>query len=124
DFKGVFNILFVIHEEKLCVLEVNPRSSRTVPIGSKVNDVNMIELETAVVLGEALKDICNVSGLLDENDFYTVKAPVFSNRKLPGVDPILVPEMKSTGEVIAIADTFAASLNKAFIWNEPLAANY
>lgn len=121
DFKGIFNIQFVIYDSQLYVLEVNPRASRTVPIISKVTSVNMIELATAALLGEDLKSNCKTSGLLEENDFYTVKAPVFSNAKLPGVDPLLTPEMKSTGEVISMADTLEESLTKAFIWNETLA---
>ncbi|HLR23610.1 MAG TPA: carbamoyl phosphate synthase large subunit [Pseudogracilibacillus sp.] len=118
DFKGIFNIQFVIYKDSLFVLEVNPRASRTVPIVSKVTNVNMIELATAALLDEVVYD---TFGLLAENDFYTVKAPVFSNNKLPGVDPLLVPEMKSTGEVISIADKFSDSLKKAFIWNETFA---
>ncbi len=122
EFKGIFNIQFVIHEEVLYVLEVNPRASRTVPVVSKVTGVNMIELATDALLG---KHLVNANGpLLPENDFYTVKAPVFSTVKLPGVDPKLVPEMKSTGEVIAIAETFAGSVTKAFLWNEKLASQF
>src|SRR5699024_4085222 len=76
DFKGIFNIQFVIYKDSLFVLEVNPRASRTVPIVSKVTNVNMIELATAALLDEVVYD---TFGLLAENDFYTVKAPVFSN---------------------------------------------
>ena len=117
DFKGIFNIQFVIYEDVLYVLEVNPRASRTVPVISKVTSIDMIELATGTLLG---KKLATDQKLLPENDFYTVKAPVFSSAKLPGVDPILVPEMKSTGEVIAVAPTYAGSLTKAFMWNEQL----
>src|SRR5690625_4153867 len=117
DFKGIFNIQFVIYEDVLYVLEVNPRASRTVPVISKVTSVDMIELATGTLLG---KTLATDQKVLPENDFYTVKAPVFSSAKLPGVDPILVPEMKSTGEVIAVASTYAGSLTKAFMWNEQL----
>ena len=117
DFKGIFNIQFVIYEDVLYVLEVNPRASRTVPVISKVTSVDMIELATGTLLG---KTLATDQKVLPENDFYTVKAPVFSSTKLPGVDPVLVPEMKSTGEVIAISPTFTGSLTKAFIWNEQL----
>ncbi len=120
DFKGIFNIQFVIYEDVLYVLEVNPRASRTVPVICKVAGVNMIDMATKTLLGTKLKSLCGKVKLLPENDFYTVKAPVFSTDKLPGVDPNLVPEMKSTGEVIAMADTFSESLTKAFLWNEQL----
>ena len=122
QFKGIFNIQFVIYEDELYVLEVNPRASRTVPVVSKVTGVNMIELATATLLGEKLD--WPKAKILPENDFYTVKAPVFSNVKLPGVDPKLVPEMKSTGEIIAIGSTYEESLTKAFLWNDHLATTF
>ena len=121
DFKGIFNIQFVIYDDILYVLEVNPRASRTVPIISKITGMNMIELATRTLLGASLASLVGNVKLLPENDFYTVKAPVFSMDKLPGVDPLLVPEMKSTGEVMAISATFSGSLTKAFLWNEQLA---
>lgn len=124
DFKGVFNIQFVIYNETLYVLEVNPRASRTVPIVSKVTGVNLIALATETLLDKPLKTLASQLGLLPDNPFYTVKAPVFSTMKLPGVDPKLVPEMKSTGELIAIADNAANSFHKAFLWNEQLAAAF
>lgn len=120
DFKGIFNIQFVIYEDILYVLEVNPRASRTVPVICKVAGVNMIDLATKTLLGAKLKELCGKTKLLPENNFYTVKAPVFSTDKLPGVDPELVPEMKSTGEVIAMGETLSESLTKAFLWNEQL----
>ncbi|HLR54377.1 MAG TPA: carbamoyl phosphate synthase large subunit [Pseudogracilibacillus sp.] len=120
DFKGIFNIQFVLFKNQLYVLEVNPRASRTVPVASKVTGVNMIELATATLLGESLAKLSKHDRILPENDFYTVKAPVFSNVKLPGVDPKLVPEMKSTGEIIGMADTVAGCMTKVFKWNEPL----
>ena len=124
EFKGIFNIQFVIYNETLYVLEVNPRASRTVPVISKVTGVNMIELATGTLLGKSLQSLSGGVKILPENDFYTVKAPIFSTAKLPGVDPILVPEMKSTGEIIAISHTLAGSFKKAFIWNEHLANAY
>src|SRR5699024_4314588 len=117
NFKGIFNIQFVIYDDVLYVLEVNPRASRTVPISSKVTSVNLIQLATETLLGKSLE---TEPKILRENDFYTVKAPVFSSTKLPGVDPVLVPEMKSTGEIIAVSDTVSKSVTKAFIWNEDL----
>lgn len=120
NFKGIFNIQFVIFNDILYVLEVNPRASRTVPITSKVTGVDLIELATGTLLGKTLTMLGSNVKILPENDFYTVKAPVFSTNKLTGVDPLLVPEMKSTGELIAISKTFIGSLTKAFIWNEQL----
>lgn len=120
-FKGIFNIQYVIYQDSLYVLEVNPRASRTVPVISKVTGVNMIEIATRTLLGASLQEICGDVKLLPDNQFYTVKAPVFSTNKLAGVDPVLVPEMKSTGEVIAISQDYAASLGKAFLWSESLA---
>lgn len=119
-FKGIFNIQFVLYDDVLYVLEVNPRASRTVPVISKVTGVNMIELATKLLLGASLQSLVGAEKILRENKFYTVKAPVFSSQKLPGVDPVLVPEMKSTGEIIAIGKTYGESLHKAFIWNEQL----
>lgn len=124
DFKGIFNIQFVIYKDVLYVLEVNPRASRTVPIVSKVTGVNMIDLATATLLGNTLQSVCGDVNILPENDFYTVKAPIFSTAKLPGVDPILVPEMKSTGEVIGISKTLSGSFKKAFLWNEQWTESY
>ncbi|MEI3614760.1 carbamoyl phosphate synthase large subunit [Pseudogracilibacillus sp. SO30301A] len=124
DFKGIFNIQFVIYEDILYVLEVNPRASRTVPIVSKVTDINMIELATKTLLGRSLKSLCGKVKLFPENKFYTVKAPVFSIDKLPGVDPKLVPEMKSTGEVIGMSKSLSKSITKAFLWSEELTNSY
>jgi carbamoyl-phosphate synthase large subunit len=109
DFKGIFNIQFVIDEEKVYVLEINPRASRTVPVLSKVYGVDMIGTAVGLMLGEKLTGA--QTGLLPENRYYTVKRPVFSTVKLPGVDPILCPEMKSTGEVISIAEDAQTALN-------------
>src|SRR5699024_11375326 len=116
-FTGVFNIQFVLYDNNLYVLEVNPRASRTVPVMSKVTNVNLIQLATQTLLGEKLANETNV---LLENKFYTVKASVFSTAKLPGVDPNLEPVMKSTGEIIAVSDQLDVSMTQAFIWNETL----
>src|SRR5699024_9760052 len=120
DFKGIFNIQFVLFKNQIYVLEVNPRASRTVPVASKVTGVNMIDLATATLLGKPLKALTKHERVLPENEFYTVKAPVFSNGKLPGVDPKLEPEMKSTGEIIGMAETVEQCLTKVFMWNETL----
>lgn len=120
-FKGIFNIQFVLYEDTLYVLEVNPRASRTVPVTSKVTNVNIIALAAKVLVGAKLQDIVGEKRLLSEADFYTVKAPIFSTAKLTGLDPKLVPEMKSTGEIIAVSKSYPGALRKAFIWNEAIA---
>ncbi|MBM7619262.1 carbamoyl-phosphate synthase large subunit [Bacillus tianshenii] len=107
---GIANIQFVIKDNKVYVLEVNPRASRTVPIVSKVTGVPMVELAVNVMFGEKLTE----KGLKEEPEFFTVKAPVFSMTKLKGVDHVLGPEMKSTGEVIGLGKTVEEALSKAF----------
>src|SRR5690625_516566 len=117
NFKGVFNIQFVIHNDELFVLEVNPRASRTVPISSKISGAHLIELATKVLTGSTLQ--CKMK-IAEENDFYTVKAPIFSTVKLSGVDPKRTPEMASTGEIMSVAPTLSEGFSKTFIWNETL----
>ena len=114
------NIQFVIShdQETIYVLEVNPRASRTVPIASKVTGVPMVDLATRVQMGESLAQQGFELGLHQEVPFYAVKMPVFSTNKLPGVDPILGPEMKSTGEAIGLGSTVANAMAKAFGWKE------
>jgi carbamoyl-phosphate synthase large subunit len=114
---GIMNIQYVIHDEKVYVLEVNPRSSRTVPIMSKITRIPMVEWATRVQLGDLLKDISTTLGLLEEPSFYSVKAPIFSSGKLKGVDYSLGPEMKSTGEVLGIGVSLADALGKALLVN-------
>jgi len=99
---GLMNIQFVIHNGTVYVLEVNPRASRTVPIISKVTGAAMIEWATHVQLGESLKALGTKLGLLEEPTFYSLKLPVFSSNKLKGVDHVLGPEMKSTGEWLSL----------------------
>lgn len=111
---GMMNIQFVIYENSVYVLEVNPRSSRTVPIISKVTGTPMIEWTVMVQLGVALMDLCTDQGLLKEPTYFSVKAPVFSSSKLKGVDHILGPEMKSTGEALGLGATFHEALKKVF----------
>ncbi|TDF91050.1 carbamoyl-phosphate synthase (glutamine-hydrolyzing) large subunit [Paenibacillus piri] len=110
---GIMNIQFVIFENQVYVLEVNPRSSRTVPIISKVTGIPMVEWATKVQLGKTLDDLCSEQGLLAEPRYFSVKTPVFSSSKLKGVDHVLGPEMKSTGEVLGLGVTFQEALNKA-----------
>ncbi|MBM7542953.1 carbamoyl-phosphate synthase (glutamine-hydrolyzing) large subunit [Amphibacillus cookii] len=120
NIKGIINIQFVMSEDRqtIYVLEVNPRASRTVPIASKITGVEMIDLATKVQMGKNLRDQGWMLGLHKEVPFYAVKMPIFSSTKLPGVDPILAPEMKSTGEAIGIGKTVEAALAKAFGWKE------
>ncbi|MGE4282467.1 MAG: carbamoyl-phosphate synthase large subunit [Clostridia bacterium] len=114
--KGLFNIQFVLDENnKLYVIEVNPRASRTVPILSKVTGIPMITLATRIIMGESLKQMGYHSGLAPETDYITVKAPVFSFAKLTTVDTFLSPEMKSTGEVMGVDKEYAKALYKALI---------
>ncbi|MDL4841086.1 carbamoyl-phosphate synthase (glutamine-hydrolyzing) large subunit [Aquibacillus rhizosphaerae] len=120
NVKGIMNIQFVISPDQktIYVLEVNPRASRTVPIASKVTGVPMVDLATRVQMGEALADQEWQLGLHKEIPFYAVKMPVFSTNKLPGVDPVLGPEMKSTGEAIGLGTTVETAMAKAFGWKE------
>ncbi|UOQ84240.1 carbamoyl-phosphate synthase (glutamine-hydrolyzing) large subunit [Gracilibacillus salinarum] len=120
NVKGIMNIQFVISEDRqtIYVLEVNPRASRTVPIASKVTGVPMVDLATRVQMGEALAAQDWKLGLHEEVPYYAVKMPVFSTNKLPGVDPILGPEMKSTGEAIGLGSTVEQAMAKAFGWKE------
>ncbi|WP_085992850.1 carbamoyl-phosphate synthase (glutamine-hydrolyzing) large subunit [Oceanobacillus senegalensis] len=109
---GMMNIQFVIHDDTIYVLEVNPRSSRTIPIMSKTTGIPMIEWAVKTQLGEELKQITDEFNLLTEPSYYTVKAPVFSASKLKGVDHVLGPEMKSTGEIIGIGFSENEALRK------------
>ncbi|MDQ0256957.1 carbamoyl-phosphate synthase large subunit [Evansella vedderi] len=111
---GMMNIQFVVHDSVVYVLEVNPRSSRTVPIMSKVTGVPMIEWATHVQLGAKLKGLSSERGLglLEEPNYYSVKAPIFSASKLKGVDHVLGPEMKSTGETLGLGSTLQEALWK------------
>jgi carbamoyl-phosphate synthase large subunit len=112
--RGMLNVQYVVHRGHVYVLEVNPRSSRTVPFLSKVTGVPMVRLATRVMLGEKLADMGWSTGLVPARDLVAVKAPVFSMNKLPAVDSYLGPEMKSTGEAIGIAGTLNEALRKAF----------
>ncbi len=111
---GLVNIQFVIYNDKVYVIEVNPRSSRTIPYITKVTGVPIIELATRVMLGEKIRDLGYGTGLYPEAPYYAVKMPVFSFSKLTDVDTSLGPEMKSTGEVLGIDRDFNQALLKAF----------
>ncbi len=110
---GLINAQFILYNDEIYVIEVNPRSSRTIPYISKVTGVPIIELATRVMLGEKLRDMEYGVDVYPEAPFFAVKAPVFSFEKLTDVDTGLGPEMKSTGECLGIADTFPQALLKA-----------
>ncbi|EJN55568.1 Carbamoyl-phosphate synthase pyrimidine-specific large chain [Loigolactobacillus coryniformis subsp. coryniformis CECT 5711] len=111
---GMMNIQFIIHQEQVYVLEVNPRASRTVPFLSKVTDIPMAQVATQVILGTTLTELGYQAGLYPEGKLVHVKAPVFSFSKLDNVDSLLGPEMKSTGEVMGSDTTMEKALYKAF----------
>ena len=113
--KGLINIQYVIQDEKIYVIEVNPRSSRTIPFLSKVTGVPMVELATRAALGEKVTDMEYGHGLLPEPTYSAVKAPVFSFGKMHQVEPSLGPEMKSTGEVMGIDFNYSGALYKALL---------
>lgn len=111
---GMMNIQFVIHDEQVYVIEVNPRASRTVPFLSKVTDIPMAQVATRAILGISLTDQGYQNGLVQPGELVHVKAPVFSFSKLADVDSLLGPEMKSTGEVMGSDRQMAKALYKAF----------
>ncbi|MBI2867921.1 MAG: ATP-grasp domain-containing protein, partial [Chloroflexi bacterium] len=117
--KGLLNVQFVIMRtdgrSQVYVLEVNPRSSRTVPFISKVTGVPLVKLATHVMIGKTLKEMGYSGGLWKKQRLVAVKAPVFSMSKLPAVDTYLGPEMKSTGEVMGVDHTFQGALVKALL---------
>jgi len=109
---GLINIQFILYNNDLYVIEVNPRSSRTVPYISKVTGIPMVNMATKLMMGKKLGDFKFGTGLFRESDYVAVKVPVFSFEKLHDVDISLGPEMKSTGEVLGIAKTFSEALYK------------
>ncbi|WP_438832928.1 carbamoyl-phosphate synthase large subunit [Streptococcus pluranimalium] len=111
---GMMNIQFVIKDETVYVIEVNPRASRTVPFLSKITNIPMAQVATRLILGETLADLGYEDGLYPESSQVHVKAPVFSFSKLAKVDSLLGPEMKSTGEVMGSDETLEKALYKAF----------
>jgi carbamoyl-phosphate synthase large subunit len=115
QIRGLINIQFVLHGGRLYIIEANPRASRTVPIIQKATGVNLVAAATRIALGEKLRDMPYGTGLTPAAPFVVVKIPVFSFAKMRGVETILGPEMKSTGEVLGIDDTFAGALGKGFI---------
>ena len=112
---GLINIQFIVYEDEVYVIEVNPRSSRTIPYISKVTDIPVVDVATKVIMGHSIKDQGYEYGLQPEKETVAVKMSVFSFEKIKGAEISLGPEMKSTGEVLGIAKTFDEAIYKAFI---------
>ncbi len=113
--KGLINIQFIAIDEDVYVIEVNPRSSRTVPYISKVTGIPIVDLATEVIIGKTIRELGYEPGLQPEADYFAIKMPVFSFEKIRGAEISLGPEMKSTGECLGIAKTFNEALYKAFL---------
>ncbi len=113
--KGLINIQFIAVGDAVYVIEVNPRSSRTVPYISKVTGIPIVDLATEVILGKKIRDLGYTPGLQPAADYFAVKMPVFSFEKIRGAEISLGPEMKSTGECLGIAKSFDEALYKAFL---------
>ena len=114
---GLINIQFIVYQDDVYVIEVNPRSSRTVPYISKVTGIPIVDLASKVIIGEKIRNLGYTPGLQPESEYYAVKMPVFSFEKLRGAEISLGPEMKSTGECLGIAKDFNEALYKAFLGN-------
>jgi len=113
--RGMINIQFIAIDEDVYVIEVNPRSSRTVPYISKVTGIPIVDLATEVIIGKTIKELGYKPGLQPEADYYAIKMPVFSFEKIRGAEISLGPEMKSTGECLGISKNFDEALYKAFL---------
>ena len=112
---GMINIQFIEYRDELYIIEVNPRSSRTVPYITKVTNVPVIDIATRIMLGETLKDMGYSSGIAPKTSTIAVKVPVFSTEKLPRVEVSLGPEMRSTGEVLGVGSSFTEAMYKGFV---------
>lgn len=112
--KGMINIQFIVADEEVYIIEVNPRSSRTVPYISKVTGIPIVPLATQVICGHTIRELGYTPGLQRKSEYIAIKMPVFSFEKIRGADISLGPEMKSTGECLGIAKTFNEALYKAF----------
>ena len=112
---GLINIQFIVVGEEVYVIEVNPRSSRTVPYISKVTGIPIVDLAAAVITGKTIRELGYEPGLQPESEYVAVKMPVFSFEKIRGAEISLGPEMKSTGECLGVAKTFNEALYKAFL---------
>ena len=114
---GLINIQFIVYQDEVYVIEVNPRSSRTVPYISKVTGIPIVDLATRVITGEKIKDMGYTPGLQPESEYFAIKMPVFSFEKIRGAEISLGPEMKSTGECLGISKNYNEALFKAFLGN-------
>ena len=112
---GLINIQFIVLDDKVYVIEVNPRSSRTIPYISKVTDIPVVDVATRVIMGKTIKEQGYEYGLAPEKETIAIKMPIFSFEKIRGADVALGPEMKSTGEVLGISNDFEEAIYKAFI---------
>ena len=117
---GLINIQFIVYQDEVYVIEVNPRSSRTVPYISKVTGIPIVDLASRVILGAKIRDLGFEPGLAPDAGYLAIKMPVFSFEKLRGAEISLGPEMKSTGECLGIAKTFDEALYKAFLGAESI----
>lgn len=115
NVKGMINIQFIVCDGQVYVIEVNPRSSRTVPYISKVTGIPIVKLAAKCIIGDTIKGLGYTPGLQPNADYYAIKMPVFSFEKIRGAETSLGPEMKSTGECLGIAKTFDEALYKAFL---------
>mgnify|MGYP002507978795 CR=1 FL=1 len=112
---GLINIQFIVYEDQVYVIEVNPRSSRTIPYISKVTDIPIVDIATKVIMGHSIEEQGYTYGLVPEKETIAVKMPVFSFEKIKGAEISLGPEMKSTGEVLGISKNFDEAIYKAFM---------
>ena len=115
QIRGLINLQLVLHEGSIYIIEANPRASRTVPIIQKATGINLVAAATRVALGAKLRDLPYGVGLIAHVPYVVVKVPVFSFSKMRGVETVLGPEMKSTGEVLGIDATFGGALRKGFL---------
>ena len=113
--KGLMNIQFVMKDDKVYIIEVNPRASRTVPIFSKVTNIPMVKISIDAIMGKSIIEQGYPTGLLPNKPLVCVKVPIFSFQKLNRIDPALAPEMKSTGEVLGIDSSYERALVKGFL---------
>ena len=112
---GLINIQFIVCDEEVYVIEVNPRSSRTVPYISKVTGIPIVDLAAKVIAGAKIRNLEYKPGLQEESEYYAIKKPVFSFEKLRGAEVSLGPEMKSTGECLGVSKNYNEALYKAFL---------
>ena len=112
---GLINIQFIVYEDQVYVIEVNPRSSRTIPYISKVTDIPVVDVATHVIMGKTIKEQGYEYGLAPVKETIAIKMPVFSFEKIKGAEISLGPEMKSTGEVLGISTDYDEAIYKAFI---------